>query len=143
VVCLLALVRPHYAKAGNVRRSVGLETSTKNASGKRDPEMHQTKKGNQWYFGLKSHIGGSGEKPPPAVRLLRASQPVSPPQTRGRSRTELCLKSWVTTSNRAQSPANTPKIAEPTKATHTPAKLRACKELPEEEPAIPTWIAPE
>ncbi len=31
--------------------------STKNASGKRDPEMHQTKKGNQWYFGLKAHIG--------------------------------------------------------------------------------------
>jgi len=32
-------------------------SSTKNASGKRDPEMHQTKKGNQWYFGLKAHIG--------------------------------------------------------------------------------------
>jgi IS5 family transposase len=32
-------------------------SSTKNASGKRDPEMHQTRKGNQWYFGLKAHIG--------------------------------------------------------------------------------------
>ena len=31
--------------------------STKNATGKRDPEMHQTKKGNQWYFGMKAHIG--------------------------------------------------------------------------------------
>ena len=31
--------------------------STKNSSGKRDPEMHQTKKGNQWYFGAKAHIG--------------------------------------------------------------------------------------
>jgi len=31
--------------------------STKNASGLRDPERHQTKKGNQWYFGLKAHIG--------------------------------------------------------------------------------------
>ena len=31
--------------------------STRNASGERDPEMHQTKKGNQWYFGLKAHIG--------------------------------------------------------------------------------------
>lgn len=31
--------------------------STKNATGTRDPEMHQTKKGNQWYFGLKAHIG--------------------------------------------------------------------------------------
>jgi IS5 family transposase len=32
-------------------------SSTKNKSGKRDPEMHQTKKGNQWYFGMKVHIG--------------------------------------------------------------------------------------
>ena len=31
-------------------------SSTKNEAGKRDPEMHQTKKGNQWYFGAKSHI---------------------------------------------------------------------------------------
>ena len=38
-------------------------SSTKNASGERDEEMHQTKKGNQWYFGMKVHIGvdaGSG-----------------------------------------------------------------------------------
>ncbi|MCO3701941.1 IS5 family transposase, partial [Pseudomonas aeruginosa] len=32
-------------------------SSTKNASGTRDPEMHQTKKGNQWHFGMKAHIG--------------------------------------------------------------------------------------
>src|ERR1039457_5958669 len=32
-------------------------SSTKNKSGERDPEMHQTKKGKQWYFGLKAHIG--------------------------------------------------------------------------------------
>jgi IS5 family transposase len=32
-------------------------SSTKNASGQRDPEMHQTKKGNQWYFGMKAHVG--------------------------------------------------------------------------------------
>jgi transposase, IS5 family len=32
-------------------------SSTKNEAGKRDPEMHQTKKGNQWFFGLKTHIG--------------------------------------------------------------------------------------
>ncbi len=30
---------------------------TRNREGKRDPEMHQTKKGNQWYFGMKAHIG--------------------------------------------------------------------------------------
>jgi IS5 family transposase len=32
-------------------------SSTKNKDGKRDPEMHSTKKGNQWYFGMKAHIG--------------------------------------------------------------------------------------
>jgi len=31
--------------------------STKNEKKERDPEMHQTKKGNQWYFGMKAHIG--------------------------------------------------------------------------------------
>lgn len=31
--------------------------STKNQSGKRDPDMHQTQKGNQWYFGMKAHTG--------------------------------------------------------------------------------------
>lgn len=32
-------------------------SSTKNSTGERDPEMKQTKKGNQWYFGLKAHVG--------------------------------------------------------------------------------------
>jgi IS5 family transposase len=32
-------------------------SSTKNKDGQRDPEMRQTKKGNQWYFGMKGHIG--------------------------------------------------------------------------------------
>ena len=36
---------------------IAAPSSTKNASGERDPEMHQTKKGNQWYFGMKAHIG--------------------------------------------------------------------------------------
>jgi IS5 family transposase len=42
---------------------IAAPSSTKNATGTRDPEMHQTKKGNQWYFGMKAHIGvdaGSG-----------------------------------------------------------------------------------
>ena len=30
-------------------------TSTKNKAKQRDPEMHQTKKGNQWHFGMKAH----------------------------------------------------------------------------------------
>ena len=36
---------------------ISAPSSTKNESGQRDPEMHQTKKGNQWYFGMKAHIG--------------------------------------------------------------------------------------
>jgi IS5 family transposase len=36
-------------------------SSTKNKTGERDPEMHQTKKGNQWYFGMKAHIGVDAE----------------------------------------------------------------------------------
>lgn len=36
---------------------ISAPSSTKNATGKRDPQMHQTKKGNQWYFGMKAHIG--------------------------------------------------------------------------------------
>jgi len=36
---------------------IAAPSSTKNATGERDPEMHQTKKGNQWYFGMKAHIG--------------------------------------------------------------------------------------
>jgi IS5 family transposase len=36
---------------------INAPSSTKNATGKRDPEMHQTRKGQQWYFGAKAHIG--------------------------------------------------------------------------------------
>ena len=36
---------------------IAAPSSTKNKKGERDAEMHQTKKGNQWYFGMKVHIG--------------------------------------------------------------------------------------
>ena len=36
---------------------IAAPSSTKNKTGERDPEMHQTKKGNQWHFGMKAHIG--------------------------------------------------------------------------------------
>ena len=42
---------------------ISATSSTKNEKKERDPEMHQTKKGNEWYFGMKCHIGvdaGSG-----------------------------------------------------------------------------------
>ncbi len=36
---------------------IAAPSSTKNAAGDRDPDMHQTRKGQQWYFGMKAHIG--------------------------------------------------------------------------------------
>jgi IS5 family transposase len=61
-----------FAKVGEVLQASGFKlktgtivdatiiaapSSTKNANQERDPEMHQTKKGNQWHFGMKLHIG--------------------------------------------------------------------------------------
>ena len=40
---------------------IAAPSSTKNASGERDPQMKQSKKGNQWYFGMKAHIGVDAE----------------------------------------------------------------------------------
>jgi len=40
---------------------IAAPTSTKNSTGTRDPEMHQTKKGNQWYHGMKAHIGSDAD----------------------------------------------------------------------------------
>ena len=38
---------------------INAPSSTKNAAKERDPEMHQTRKGKQWYFGMKLHVGAS------------------------------------------------------------------------------------
>ena len=40
---------------------ISTPSSTKNRTGEREPEMHQTKKGNQWYQGMKAHIGADAE----------------------------------------------------------------------------------
>src|SRR6266550_12201 len=42
---------------GQVNLHLQAPTSTKNREQQRDPEMHQTKKGKQWYFGMKAHVG--------------------------------------------------------------------------------------
>jgi IS5 family transposase len=46
-------------KAGTIVDAtiIGTPSSTKNATQARDPEMRQTKKGNMWHFGMKSHVG--------------------------------------------------------------------------------------
>ena len=40
---------------------IAAPSSTRNREGERDPEMHQTKKGNEWHFGMKAHIGVDAE----------------------------------------------------------------------------------
>ena len=49
----------HMLKGGTVVDAtiINASPSTKNAEKRRDPEVHQTKKGNEWRFGMKCHIG--------------------------------------------------------------------------------------
>jgi IS5 family transposase len=62
---LFERVNAHLARKGQSLRAgtivdatiIAAPSSTKNAEGERDPEMCQTKKGNQWFFGMKAHIG--------------------------------------------------------------------------------------
>ena len=62
---ILAAVNKHLARKGLLLKKgsivdatiIAAPSSTKNAEGERDPEMRQTKKGNQWHFGMKAHIG--------------------------------------------------------------------------------------
>ncbi len=62
---ILKQVNAHLARKGLLLKRgsivdatiIPAPSSTKNAEGERDPEMHQTKKGNQWHFGMKAHIG--------------------------------------------------------------------------------------
>jgi transposase, IS5 family len=62
---LLDEVNAHLTERGLLLRAgtlvdatiIAAPSSTKNRERQRDPEMHQTKKGNQWHFGMKAHIG--------------------------------------------------------------------------------------
>lgn len=66
---LLEAVNGHLSAKGLLLRCgtivdatiIAAPPSTKNKGKSRDPEMHQTKKGNQWYFGMKAHIGVDGD----------------------------------------------------------------------------------
>jgi transposase, IS5 family len=65
MAAILAEVNAHLTERGLLMRQgtvvdatiIAAPSSTKNEDGKRDPEMHQTKKGNQWHYGMKMHIG--------------------------------------------------------------------------------------
>jgi IS5 family transposase len=62
---MFAEINAHLAEQGLLMKAgtivdatiIAAPSSTKNKSGERDPEMHQVKKGNQWHFGLRAHIG--------------------------------------------------------------------------------------
>jgi IS5 family transposase len=62
-------INAHLAEQGLLMRAgtivdatiIAAPSSTKNEGNQRDPEMHQTKKGNQWHFGMKAHIGVDAE----------------------------------------------------------------------------------
>jgi len=66
---LFEAVEAHLQDAGLLLRQgtivdatiIAAPSSTKNNTGERDPEMHQTKKGKQWYFGMKAHVGTDAE----------------------------------------------------------------------------------
>lgn len=62
---LFGAINAHLAERGLFLREgtivdatlIAAPSSTKNKDGQRDPEMHQSRKGQQWYFGMKAHIG--------------------------------------------------------------------------------------
>jgi IS5 family transposase len=66
---LFESINAHLAERGLLLREgtlvdatiIAAAPSTKNKAHARDPEMHQTKKGNQWYFGMKAHIGADAD----------------------------------------------------------------------------------
>lgn len=66
---ILEAVNTHLAQQGLLLKMgtvvdatlIAAPSSTKNSTGTRDPEMHQTKKGNPWHFGMKAHIGADAD----------------------------------------------------------------------------------
>jgi len=64
-VAIFTRINAHLTRQGLLLRRgsmvdatiIAAPSSTKNADGQRDPEMHSTSKGKQWYFGMKAHIG--------------------------------------------------------------------------------------
>jgi transposase, IS5 family len=71
----LLAVRGITVKHGTITDAtiVAAPPSVKNKEKKRDPEMHQTKKGNQWYFGMKAHIGTDTKGFVHTVEVTKAS----------------------------------------------------------------------
>lgn len=73
---------------------IGAPSSTKSANKARDPEMHQTRKGQQWYFGMKLHIGAGSQSG------LAHSAVVTPANVHDKHPLETCLPKIALCSNR-------------------------------------------
>ncbi len=76
---IFATVAEHLAAKGELLRGgtivdatlIAASPSTKNAAQQRDPEMSQSKKGNQWYFGMKAHVGVDAKSGLVIANLIR------------------------------------------------------------------------
>ena len=92
---IFADVNPHLADRGITLRSgtlvdatiIDAPSSTKNKAGARDPEMSSTKMGNDWYFGMKAHIGVDADSGVThSLETSTASAPSVRPRSRGLAR---------------------------------------------------------
>ncbi len=85
---ILKAVNAHLAKKGLLLKRgsivdatiIAAPSSTKNQQGERDPEMHQTKKGNQWHFGMKAHIAVDADSG--LVHTVTTTPPTRPTSSR-------------------------------------------------------------
>ena len=77
----------HRLKRGTIVDAslIDAPSSTKNKDRARDPEMHQTRKGKQWYFGMKAHIGCCTVTRPRCGATLPTRGWVSAPRTPSRT----------------------------------------------------------
>ena len=60
---------------------IAAPSSTKNQAKQRDPEMHQTRKGNQWHFGMKAHIGADRDRTLVHTVVVTAANVADVPKT--------------------------------------------------------------
>jgi IS5 family transposase len=93
---IFAAVSEHLAAKGELLRGgtivdatlIAASPSTKNKEGRRDPEMSQSKKGNQWYFGMEAHVGVDAESgrhargAPENRTVIRRTPIATPPKQR-------------------------------------------------------------
>ncbi len=89
---IFTAISEHLAAKGELLRGgtimdatlIAASPSTKNREQKRDPEMSSSKKGNQWYFGMKAHVGADAESGLVHAAGVTTCKVHGPPDPRGR-----------------------------------------------------------